>query len=90
MKMLIKNLISGENNQVKKKIHINRLGLKRETKYRYSRDLNFKRISIILIKSLNKFENFGVADKFQLKLLTKKTHDTDSFISKSYQTFKLT
>ena len=78
MKMLIKNLISGENNQEKKKIHINILGLKRGTKYRYSRDLNFKRISIILIKSLNKFENFGVADKFQLKLLTEKTHDTVS------------
>lgn len=88
--MIIKNLISGENKQEKKKIHVNILLLKRGTKYRCSRDLNLKRISTILIKSLNKFENFGIMDKFQLKLLTKKIHNTDSFISKSYQTFKLT
>lgn len=88
--MLIKNLISGENKQERKKIHVNILGLKRGTKYRCSRDLNLKRISTVLIKSLNKFENFGIMDKFQLKLLTEKIHNTDSFISKSYQTFKLT
>lgn len=44
LKRLIKNLISGENNQEKKKIHITYSDWKEELKYVCNRDVNGKRI----------------------------------------------